>query len=519
MRHKVFLALWCGGLATGVGLWMQNLGAAWLMTTLTESPLLIALVQTATTLPAFLFGLPGGVLADLVDRRRLLLATSAWMAVSVGVLSVLTLFGGLTPWTLLLLTFSVGVGSALQAPAWQSAPSEVLHRSLLPTALALLSVSGNGARALGPAMAGILIASLGTGAVFVATTLCFCVVVGIVARLRIPARRGSNSPPESLLGGMQSGIRYIRHSHAVRGQILRVFAAISCASALFALLPVVARNQLGLGAAGYGLLSACLGGGAVLGAFFLARLQERFAANSIVAVAIVQFAVATLCLAYVRVPWVACGALVAAGSSWMAMGALPNAAVQTSLPAWVRARAVAVFLLAFQASLAVGAIAWGALATHIGVSHALAISAVMIVLSLAYARRHPVRMGSEAEVTPSMHWAEPVVAVEPEPEDGPVAVQVEYRIDAARRTEFAAAAHALATIRKRDGAQTWRLYKDLSDPSRYIERFIVESWAEYQRQQARATMADKLAEERVRAFHIGAPPRMLHFIMEPDPRG
>jgi MFS family permease len=221
-------------------------------------------------------------------------------------------------------------------------------------------------------------------------------------------------------------------------------------------------------------------------------------------------------VAYIHVTAVAAVALIIAGFCWLAMGALPNAAVQTALPAWVRARGVALFLLAFQASQAIGAILWGWIANHVGVSHTLAVSALLLITTLLYSRRHPLRMGSEAEVTPSMHWAEPAVAVEPDPEDGPVAVEVGYQIAAAQRAGFVQAAYALSIIRMRDGAISWRLYKDLSEPICYVERFVVDSWAEYQRQRIRATLADQLTEERVHAFHIGdAAPEMLHFIMEP----
>jgi MFS family permease len=518
LRHKVFLVLWSAGLASSIGIWMQVIGAAWLMTTLTTSPLMVALVQTAATLPAFLFGLPGGVLADIVDRRRLLLATLAWMAVTVGILCLLTMADALTPWTVLLLTGAIGAASALQAPAWQSAPAEILPRAILPEALALLSMSGNGARALGPALAGVFIAAFGTASVFAATAACFVLSLIAVSRVRFPSRRASDLPPERLLGGMQSGIRYIRHSPTLRGQILRVFASITCAGAVFALLPVIAKNQLALNAGGYGLLTACMGGGAVMGAILIGRLQRRFDDDAMIIAAIVLFAASTLFVAYIHVTAVAAVALVIAGFCWLAMGALPNAAVQTALPAWVRARGVALFLLAFQASQAIGAVVWGWMANHIGASHTLAVTALLLVTTLLYSRHHPLRMGSEAEVTPSMHWAEPVVAVEPDPDDGPVAVEVGYQISPAKRAEFVRAAYALSIIRMRDGAISWRLYRDLSDPTRYVERFVVDSWIEYQRQRIRATLADQLTEEHMQRFHLGTdPPRMLHFIMEPEP--
>lgn len=518
LQHKVFRALWTAGLVSYIGVWMQNVGAAWLMTSLTTSPLMVALIQTATTLPAFLLSLPGGMLADLMDRRRLLLFTSGWMVFSVAAIAALTFSGDIGPWSLLALTFALGAASALQMPAWQSTTSDTLPRTLVPTGIALAGISYNVARAVGPALAGVIIASFGSGVVFAVTTLCYMAMFSVLLRWQSPPRRTSDLPPESMLGGIQSGLRYVRHSPPVLGQILRTVITMTCASALWALLPVAARAQLGLDAGGYGLLLTCLGGGAVLGAMNLARLRERFGTDRTVNTATFLFALAMFCLAFVKTHGIVYVALVGGGFCWLCMTAVSAAVVQTSVPTWVRARVVSIFFLSFQASMAIGAVLWGSIASHLDVSFALAIAAGFLVVTLPYARRYRLKMGSEAEVTPSMHWTQIAVDAEPDPEDGPVAVQIAYRINPAYRREFSDAAYAIRRIRQRDGATSWRLYKDLSDPSCYIERFVVDSWAEYLRQQARATLADKLAQERVFAFHVAIdPPQMRHFIMEPPP--
>ncbi|MET0320373.1 MAG: MFS transporter [Duganella sp.] len=519
LRHPVFRALWLAGSVANMGLWMQNVAAAWAMTSLTTSPLMVALIQTAATLPAFLLGLPGGVLADLVDRRRLLLAANIWILLTMTTLSVLSFGGWLNAWSLLLLTFALGAGSTLQAPAWQATTSDVLPREQVPAGVSLAGISMNSARAAGPALAGLLIAGFGSGAVFAINALCYFSVIIVLLRWKQSARRGSSVPPEGLIGGIQSGLRYVRHSPALRVQYGRCLVVYFGSAALWALLPVVARDQLGFGADGYGLLLACLGIGAVIGGLLLARLQARFGPNPLMQASNLLFAAVTLCLAYVHVPALVCAALVIGGFSWIGISAVPSAAIQTGVPPWVRARAIAVFFLTFQIAMAAGGFLWGLVADHFGTDTALAAAASLALLSVEIGRRFPIRISHETEVTPSLHWREPTVEVAPAMEDGPVAVQVGYHIDPARRIEFVQALHALGTIRQRDGASAWRLYRDLEAPDRYVERFIVGSWGEYLRQRTRATQADQQIEERAAAFHIEpTPPRMLHFITEAAPQ-
>lgn len=518
LKYRMFRVLWLAGSFTYIALWMQNVAAAWTMTSLTSSPLMVALIQTAATLPAFLLGLPGGVLADLLDRRRLLLATNIWMLLAAAILSILTYSDNIEAWSLLLLTFALGAGATLQAPAWQATSSDVLPRAQVPAGLSLNGISANMSRAVGPALAGILIAVFGSSAVFASNAFCYLMVIVVLLRWQSPPRRSGELPPEGLFGGMQAGLRYVRHSPALGIQYGRCLVVYFSASALWALLPIVARDQLGFGADGYGLLMACLGIGAVIGGLLLARLQHRFGPNWLMQTANVLFAVVMLCLAYVTTPVILCAALLIGGLAWIGISAVPSAAIQTAVPAWVRARVIAVFFLTFQVAMAAGGFLWGLVATHFGTPQALAAAASLVIVSLALGRRFPIRMGNDAEVTPSLHWHEPVVEVEPNMEDGPVAVQVGYQIDPTRRKAFVRAAYALGTIRQRDGASSWRLYRDLEEPDRYVERFIVGSWGEYLRQRTRATQADKLAEERAHTFHIGAKaPRMLHFITESTP--
>ena len=518
LQHRVFRALWLAGTAGFLGLWMQNVAAAWTMTSLSPSPLMVALIQTAATLPAFLLGLPGGVLADLLDRRRLLIATNTWMLLSVATLSILTYTGNVNAWSLLLLTFAVGAGNTLQAPAWQAATSDVLPRPLITAGLSMNAVSANMARAVGPALAGLLILWFGSGAVFTINVFCYLFVISVLLRWKGSARKSGELPSEGLLGGMQTALRYVRHSPSLVKLYGRCLAVYFSGSALWALLPVVARTQLGFGAAGYGLLMAFLGTGAVAGSLMLAQQIHRHGPNRLMQGATLLTALSLLGLGFITDHVIICVVSFLAGVGWIGIGAVPNLVIQTAVPTWVKARAIAVFFLTFQVGMASGSVLWGFIASHFGTPTALAVAAGFVIVSFVIGQRFPMRMGNDADVTPSLHWLDPKVEIEPDMEDGPVAVQLTYQIDPARRQEFTRAAYALGSIRQRDGANTWRLYRDLEEPDRYVERFIVGSWGEYLHQRSRATVTDQETEQRALAFHVGSePPRMLHFIAEPAP--
>lgn len=484
------------------------------MATMTTSTLVVALVQTATSLPAFLFGLPGGVLADLLDRRRYLLTVQLTMVAAAAGLSMLTLSGLIAPWSLLALTATFGICFALQTPAWHTTQAEAVPLPMIPAALALGAVSYNAARAIGPTLAGGIAMSAGPGLVFAASAACFCVGVAVIVRWKY-VRKVGNLPPERLLSGLRGAIRYARHSAMMRIQMLRTIVFVSSAGGLWALLPVLARDQLGIGAGGYGILLGSLGGGAVLGAFLLPWLRKRIEMNSLVTAAVIIYGATMLLAAYVHQTLVLCVALLPAGAAWMIVGNINLAAMQTAIPPWIRARAMAVYLLAFQGSMALGGAVWGLVAEYLGVPGALTVATATMISGLAIIRRNPVHLGSEAEVTPSFHDFTQWDFNEPMHEEGPVAVQIEYQINPATKSEFVRAVHLVGQARRRNGVEFWRLYRDVADPAKYVERFIVDSWSEYLRQQSRTTVADRLAEERAGAFHVGEhSPLISHYIAE-----
>lgn len=473
-------------------------------------------MQSATSLPVFLVALPAGALADIVDRRRLLLFWQGWMLVAAAGLGVLTLVGATTPWVLLTLTFALGLGAAMNAPAWQAITPELVSRAELPAAVALNSVGFNIARAVGPALGGFVVAAAGPGAVFLLNAASFVGVMFVLYRWRRQQRQ-SALPTERLIGAIRAGMRYVHYAPALNAVMVRVGVFISCGSALWALLPIVARQQLKLESLGYGVLLGCLGLGAVIGAAFLPKVRQRLSVDQLVAIATVVFAIATLSLAYLHNLASLCIALVAGGFAWMAIMSSLNVAAQISVPSWVLSRALSVYQLVFQGGIAVGSALWGLVAEHLGNSTALLGAAIGLIVGLTAAARYQLTASEKLDLTPSLHWPEPTVMIDLHPEDGPVLITIEYHIDPERGCDFARVMHDLCGVRRRDGAIRWGLFHDTADPSRYVETFIVESWAEHLRQHERVTVADRAAEERARAFHIGdAPPTVSHLIYAYD---
>ncbi len=512
MRQRLFRALWIASVTSNIGTWMHEASAAWLMTALTASPLMVALMQTATALPVFLLGLPAGALADVVDRRRMLLFTQGWMLVIATLLSVLTFFHLTTPVVLLILTLAIGAGAAMNAPAWQATAPELVPRAELPAAVALTGLGLNLGRALGPALGGIVVALAGAWAVFLLNAISFLSVILVIHgwRRRPQSRR---VPRERVPSAIRAGIRYARHAPALSAVLIRTGLVVPFASALWALLPVLARHEMGLDSIGYGILFGCLGTGAVAGAVLLPQLRRRYSTDSLVAGATITFAAVTAALAGVRHFALLCAVMIAGGVAWITLMASFNVATQTAVPSWVRARALALYLLMFQGGMAAGSVLWGVVTEHAGIPVALLCAAGGLVVGLAAVVRYPLRGSEEVDLTPSAHWPEPTVVVKPRPEDGPVLVTVEYRIDPMHARNFTSAMGPVRQQRLRDGAFRASLYSDPANPQRYIETFVVESWAEHLRQHERLTVSDRMAEERALAFHIGnEPPVMSHYI-------
>jgi MFS family permease len=496
LRHAPFRLFYLGSVGTALGYTMQATVAAWLMATLTPSALMVALVQTASTAPSLLFGLVAGALADIVDRRKVILATQIVLLAAKAILGGATLAGLIGPATLLALTFFIGAGFTFYMPAQQASINEFVSRYELPRAVALGAVAFNVARAVGPALAGAIAAWLGSGSALLASALFFILMIVAVWRGK-HRERAFPGVPETLFSGVQSGLRYARHSPAMRSLIIHNLSFCVCASALWALLPVIARDQLGLGASGYGFLVGGFGAGAVVGALSIPRQLQRKSLNAVVTSGVLLWTVATLLIAATGYTAIALVGACGSGMAWVNVLASLSAGTQSSAPAWVRARAVATNLVAVQASLALGSVLWGALASATDTRVALAASATVMLLLHLLNRKVSVEMGTEADVTPGVQLPDLAIAVLPLPDDGPVLIQLEYRIAPENRKAFLRAIHAVEPIRRRNGATSWRVFRDLGEDGLFVERFVIASWAEYVRLRTRMTMADRKLQDHV----------------------
>ncbi|MEW6271964.1 MAG: MFS transporter [Thermodesulfobacteriota bacterium] len=518
LARALFRSLWIASLASNVGTWMQSVAAVWLMTSLTPSPVMAALVQTAASLPLVLLALPAGALADMVDRRKLLLASQTWMLLAAATLGVLTLQGREDPWLLLGLTFALGIGSALTAPAWLAITLELVPRSELPAAVALSSASLNLARAVGPAIGGVLVSFAGAGAAFLLNAASYLGVLWVLFLWRREAPV-TTLPREHVFGAIRAGLRFVRHSPALKRILLRVGLYVFFTSSLWALLPVLARQRMGADAAGYGGLLGAIGVGAVLGAFTLPRLRHRLRTDGIVDAASVTFAAALVLLGLVPSYALACVLLVACGLAWMSPLSSLNVETQSVAPAWVRARALALHLLVLQGGLAGGSALWGLVADRLGSALTLQVAGGGLVLALLVSLRVRLRDIAHIDLTPAVNWPPREVVEAADYDEGPVLVTIEYEVDPERADEFLKTMQIVRRMRRRGGAARWAVFADAARPGIYVESFLVESWLDHLRQHERMTVTDRDVSARARAFHVGAEPPVVRHLVAKLPIG
>lgn len=515
LRLPAFRGLWVCGAFYFIGNAMQMMAAAWTMLQITGSSFLAALVQTAVFLPMFFMSLPAGVLADITDRRKLIGGALIVQALGGLVLTVLFLSGLGGPASILLLIFLSGSCTALLSPAWNSTIADAVPREELPQAITSMAIAYNAARALGPALAGLVFSHVSGAWNFLVAVLSTLGMLYAIRRWPPPPHPPTRLPAERLWGGMVSALRFARHSAPVLAQLVRTMAYSAAGSALWALLPVVGKNQLGLGATGYGLLMGCMGTGAVAAGLVVQRLRLRFGLEWLVSVGCLVFAAVMLVAALVKIPLVVYIALLFGGGAWMTVMSTFNTATQTSVPPWVRARAMAMHTISALGSFALGSAFWGAVSDFGGLPFALCAASIVMLAGMLLAKPFPLRMGERSDVTQAAPWDDLFVTKEPAPEDGPVAVEMAYRIREGEASAFLETIEHMRAPRRRDGATIWRVYRDLSDPSRYVERFIVSSWADYLHQRARATVADQELESRVRNFlQAGESVTLHHYLAE-----
>lgn len=498
---RQFLVLWTATVMSSIGTWMHDVSAAWLMTSLSSSPLFVALVQAATTLPIFLFALPAGALADIVNKRKLLIAVQVIMACTALALGYVVYLGEITPALLLLFTFFMGIGAAITAPAWQAIVPSLVPRQMLQQAIAANSIGINISRAIGPALGGVII-GYSLALPFLINGLSFLLVVCALVWWRSAPPPPRLLPAESLFGALKAGVRYALHSHPLKATLVRALAFFLFASAYWALLPLIAKHLLDGDATLYGLMMGSVGVGAVSSAFVLPHLRKRFGADMLVALGAVGTAVSMLALASSYSHVLAVASCYLAGVCWLAVLTSLNVSAQVALPDWVRARGLAVFITFLFGAMSVGSVFWGQLSSAIGITNTLLFSAAGLIVAIPLTWRFKLQMGEGLDLAPSMHWPEPVVELDIEQDRGPVMITVEYFINPANQNAFCFAANQLKGQRYRDGAYTWGLFEDTAKPGRYIEYFMVESWLEHLRQHERVTHADADIQAILSSYHL-----------------
>jgi len=520
LRHPVFRALWIAAVFSNIGSWMHDVAGAWLMTSLAPKPIMVALMQTATTLPIFLLSLPAGAMADVADRRRLLIFFQLWMTVGATVIGLLTVTGLTTPLVLLILTFTLQVGGAVSGPAWQAIVPELVSRADLHGAVALGAMGFNIARAVGPALGGLVAAAFGPGAVFLLNAASFLGVVVVVYRWHRPVPENA-LPTERFLSAIRTGMRYVIYAPALHALFVRALLFAFCASALWGLLPLLARKELGLSSFGYGILLGCLGTGAVVAALILPRVRQRFSAERVVTLAQFLFAVVLVGLALLQHVVLVGVAMGVGGVAWLTLFSTLTGGVQLAVPSWVRGRVMAGYSIVFFGGLAGGSALWGAIASFVDIPVTLLIASIAMGASLLFVSRYRMPVAEDLDLRPSTRWPETERIMEQCRDQGPVLVTVEYRVDPRSAREFARAMQGMRRIRLRDGAIEWGLFRDTKDPDRHTEFFIVESWLDHLRQHERFTVSDRETAKFVQSFHVGEkPPVVSHMLYaygsEPD---
>jgi MFS family permease len=508
--------MWIASVASHIGSYMTDVGQGWLLSSLTPSPLIVSLLLTAESLPFFALGLPAGALADIVDRRRLLLVTQMAMAVVVGTLALVTLTGIVTPWMLLALSFALGIATALNDPAWHSVVPELLPANELAAGVTLNAVGVNVARTLGPALGGFVVAVAGPGVVFVLDALSF---LGVVAALLAWRRETVQTvlPTERMFGAMRAGVRFARHSDALRRVLLRTFLFMFCGAGVMALMPILGR-ETGRGAVGFGFLLGSLGVGAVTGATLLPRVRPRVASEWLVAAGFLMFAAVAVGAATLRDLRYLCPVMLLGGVAWISVLSTLNVAAQQASPPWVRARALAVFLMVFQAAVAGGSLLWGAVASSAGLSAAYFGIAGGLLLGAVLAIWLRSAADGVEDHGPAHHWREPQVDGELSLEAGPIMIQVEYIVDPPQAHAFELAMGELGRNRRRYGAMHWWIFQDTADPSRFVETWIESTWAEHLRYHERVSIAHKQIEQRAQDLtRSGSTITTRHFVAPVGP--
>jgi predicted MFS family arabinose efflux permease len=513
LRHKIFMAIWIASLVSNLGGLIQGVGAGWLMTSIAPSADMVALVQSSTTLPILLLALLSGAVADTYDRRLVMLVAQTVMLAVSAALAVLSYLHMITPWTLLSLTFLLGCGTALHAPSWQASVGEQVPREDLAGAVALNSLSFNIARTLGPAIGGVVVAAAGPSATFLLNAVSYIGLIAVLALWR-PPPAPAGYPREALGSAMGAGLRYARMSPVIRTVLIRGMAFGLAGSAVWALMPLVARDALHGGAGAYGLILSAFGGGAVVGALNSSWLRQRFAVETLVRAMMGLFGLAVILVAFSHLLPLTMLALFLAGGAWVLTLSSLNITIQMAAPRWVVGRSMSLFQMATFGGMALGSWSWGRLAETTGLTVAVGLSGAAVLVAILMGLRWRLPNVQAIDHTPLRTSSDPEAGFALEPRSGPVVLTVEYRVAPDQARAFMAAMREKRRIRQRDGAQRWSLAQDMTDHEVWVERFQTPTWLDHLRLRRRVTIADQGIEQQVRAFHIGSEPPKVRRLLE-----
>ncbi len=523
LRHHVFRMLWTANVVTALGTWMQNTGAGWLMTSLSPEALSVSLVQAATIVPTFLLALPAGALADTVDRRFYLIGCQVWTMLAATLLAGLTYANAIDATGLIALTFAIGIGSAMYQPAWGATVPEVVPRHDLVQAIALNGIGFNLARAMGPALGGVLVLFGGPALAFLLYAVSFLASIGALVVWRRRKRR-SSLPREQLIGAMRAGMQFVRHTPAMQAAMVRAIAYFLPSAAPWALLPLIVREQLGLGAGSFGMLLGLMGVGGVTSGMLLPRLRNRAGRGATVFGASLFSCAGMACIAATHHWAPAAAGMVLFGIGWVAAASTAQAAAQLIAPPWVRARALAIYQLAFNGALAAGSLMWGWLGGRFGLQAAMLIAAASAAVLAVAVRRY----GLDSQVTPPAQGPAPPAPEAPAPELAShlpgsrerILETMRYRVTPTDRTTFLDAMAEIQHVRGRAGAMDWRLYEDVAHPDGWMEIWSMQNWTDHLREAIRLSEHDKQLLAAVSAFHSVDAPLPCRFIaVDPGMRG
>lgn len=514
LSQRVFRMLWIATVVSNVGSWMNDVGVNWTMLSLSADPLAVALVQAAGSLPMFLFALPSGVMADIVDRRKYLLFSQVWVFIAAAGLAVLSFTGHVTPLVLLAAAFLLSTGAAMSSPPFQAVVPDLVSKSQLGPAIALNSLGINISRAIGPALGGLVLSFASPWLVFALNALSVLGVAWVLYRWKAEPNV-QHLPPEHFFPAVRAGIRYVHAAPVLRNVLVRTVAFFLFGSAGWALLPLVARRELGLGPGGYGIMLACIGIGAITGAVLLPRMRKKLNADQLMVAASILFAATMLALAYVRHFWLLNACEFFTGFAWIIVLSTLNLGAQRSAAKWVKARALAVYLSLFFGSMTLGSAIWGQLASHYSIPTSLLIATVGMLLASTTVLRWRLDKDPDLDLDLSTHLQQALPEIKGHHDRGPVMVSYEYQVAEENTHAFIRCMQEMRRVRRRSGAISWGIYEDVARPGTFVESFIVNSWIEHMRQLERYTVNDCKIQRRTQEFHLSETPPVVRYLVAP----